>query len=59
MLKWFPDNQMKVNGNKYHLITNNQSYINLKLENLNVDNSTCEKLLGVKVDDKLNFNTPG
>ena len=50
---------MKVNGKKYHLITNNQSYINLKLENLNVDNSTCEKLLGVKVDDKLNFNTPG
>ena len=33
--------------------------MNLKLENLNVDNSTCEKLLGVKVDDKLNFNTPG
>ena len=30
--------------------------MNLKIENINIENSTCEKLLGVKVDYKLNFN---
>ena len=30
--------------------------MNLKIGNINIENSTCEKLLGVKVDNKLNFN---
>ena len=30
--------------------------MNLKTGNINIENSTCEKLLGVKVDNKLNFN---
>ena len=30
-------------------------YMNLKVGNINIENSTCEKL-GVKVDKKLNFN---
>ena len=30
--------------------------MNLKIGNINIENSTCEKLLGVKVDKKLNFN---
>ena len=29
--------------------------MNLKIGNKNIENSTCEKLLGVKVDNKLNF----
>ena len=30
---------------------------NLKIEDIiNIENSTCEKLLGIKVDNKLNFN---
>ena len=47
---------MKVNSNKCHLITNKQSCINLKIENVDIENSTCEKLPGVKMDNKLNFN---
>ena len=47
---------MKVNSNKCHLITNKQSCINLKIENADIENSTCEKLPGVKMDNKLNFN---
>ena len=30
--------------------------MNLKTGNINIENSTCEKLLGVKADNKLNFN---
>ena len=30
--------------------------MNLKTGNINIENSMCEKLLGVKADNKLNFN---
>ena len=30
--------------------------MNLKIGNVNIENSTREKILGVKVDNKLNFN---
>ena len=30
--------------------------MNRKIGNINIENSTCEKLLGVNVDNKLNFN---
>ena len=48
--------QMKANSNKCQLITNKQSRMNLKLGNTNIESSLYEKLLGVKVDNKLNFN---
>ena len=54
LFKWFPDNQMKANRNKCHLITSKQCCTNLKIGNINIENSTCGKLLGVKVDNKLN-----
>ena len=43
---------MKANSNKCHLITCKQNCMNLKIGNIN----TSEKLLGVKVDNKPNFN---
>ena len=55
LLKWFLDNQMKANNDKCHLITSKQSCMNLKIGNINIENSTCEKLLGVEVDNNLNF----
>ena len=30
--------------------------MNLKIGNINIEKSTCEKLLGVRVDNKFNFN---
>ena len=56
LFKWFQDNQMKANSDKCHLITSEQSCMNLNIGNINIENSTSEKLLGVKVDNKLNFN---
>ena len=54
--KWFLDNQLKANSDKCYLITSKQSYVDLKIRNINIENSTCENLLGVKVENKLNFN---
>ena len=48
LFKWFLDNQMKANSDKCHLITSKQSCINLKIGNINIENSACEKLLGVR-----------
>ena len=47
---------MKANGNKCHFITSKQSCMNLKVGDISIENSTCEKLLGVKVDNKRTFN---
>ena len=54
--KWFLDNQMKANSDKCHLITSKQSYMNLKIGNINIENSSCEKLLGVKLYNRFNFD---
>ena len=43
-------------SDKCHLITSKQSCMILKTGNINIENSTCEKLLGVKVNKKLNFD---
>ena len=56
MFKWFLDNQVKVNSNRCHLITNEQNCVNLKIGSMNTENSTCEKLLRVKVDNKLSLS---
>ena len=34
LFKWFQDNQMKVNSDKYHLITSKKSCMNLKIGNI-------------------------
>ena len=47
---------MKANGNNCHLITSKQSCMNLKVGDISIENSTCEKLLGVKVDNKHTLN---
>ena len=51
----FLDNRKKAVSNKCLLITSKQSCMNLKIENINIENSTREKLLGVKIDNTLNF----
>ena len=53
--KWFLYNQIKANSDKCHLITSKQSCMNLKTGNINIENGACKKLLGVNIDNKLNF----
>ena len=42
LFKWFLDNQMKANSNKCHLITNKQNCMDLKIGNMNIENSTMK-----------------
>ena len=49
LFKWFLDNQMKANSDKCHLITSKLSCMNLKIGDINIENSSCEKLLALKL----------
>ena len=56
LFKWYLDNQMKANSVKCHLITSKQSWMNLKMGNINVESSSYEKLLGVIADNTTSMN---
>ena len=55
LFKWFSDNQMKANKGKCHLIVSNNVKVSMKFDSIEVENSHCEKLSGVKVDRELKF----
>ena len=55
LFKWFSDNMMKANKDKCHLIVISNEHVSMKLDNIEIENSNCQKLLGVKIDSKLNF----
>ena len=55
LFKWFSDNQMKTNFSKCHLV-NKKDEVVINLGETEIKNSEYEKLLGIKVDTKLNFN---
>ena len=65
LFQWFSDNQMKTNSDKFHLfvaIVKFSSYnfvaiMNLVAENIEINNRADDRLLGVKIDSKLSFNT--
>ena len=46
---------MKCNAGKCHLIVRTNNTVNIKIGNINITNSICEKFLGVKFDCKLTF----
>ena len=47
---------MKVNVSKCHLLVNKKEEITKRVEDAKIKNSEYEKLLGIKVDTKLNFS---
>ena len=56
LFKWFSDNLMKSNADEFHLLVGTSNTINVKIGNIDKNNSTYEKLLGVKFDHKLTFD---
>ena len=56
LFKWFGDNQMKANQDKYDLIVSKSENISMHIGPFEIKNTICEKLLGIKVDSRLNFN---
>ena len=60
-LTWFKNNKMMVNPNKFQAILLNKSKSTHVKETMNIGNEKIEslsaiKLLGIEIDDKLNFN---
>ena len=56
--KWFKDNYMKANPEKYHLLLSATEERNtLNIEDVCINSSKCEKLLGVNIDSNLTFET--
>ena len=56
LFKWFSDNQMKENTDKCHLLLSKDESSEIHIGDSIIESSTCEKLLGIKIDSKLRFD---
>ena len=58
LIKWFRNNYLKMNEDKCHLLITNQEdgCISASIRKENMVNSKSEKMLGITIDSKLNFN---
>ena len=56
LFKWFADNQMKTKEDKCHLIASTIKLTEIQIGDFTIKNSASEKLLGVSIDSKLNFD---
>ena len=57
LIKWFKDNYLKLNANKCHLlISNHRKDIHINVEEEIIECEKSVKLLGVTIDNQLNFN---
>ena len=56
MFKWFKDNLLKSNPGKCHLLVSTNENTKINIGEFSIANSDCEKLLGVKIDNKLTFD---
>ena len=55
LFKWFKDNLFKGNPDKCRLLVSTNAKI-INIGEFSIENSVCEKLLGVKIDNKLTFD---
>ena len=56
LFKWFADNQMKANHVNCFLFVSKNENISMHSGPFEIKNTSCEKLLGIKFDSRLNFN---
>ena len=56
IIKWFRNNYMKCNPEKNQLIVTNCEKASLTIDNNVIESSSTVKLLGVTIDNKLNFD---
>ena len=56
LLNWFNINEMKSNNDKCHLIILNNEDNIIKIRDEEISGSKSVKLLGITIDNKLNFN---
>ena len=55
LFQWFSHNQIKGNTDKCHLIVSTDEPIEIRVGESLIKSSACEKLLGIKTDNKFNF----
>ena len=55
LFKWFCDNQMRANKDKCHLVISNNEKVSMKIENIEIGNTSSDKLLCIIIESKLNF----
>ena len=56
LFKWFADNQIKTNEDKCHLILSPNELTEIQIGDFSIKNSASEKLLGINIDSKRNFD---
>ena len=55
LFTWFNYNQMKGNKDKCHVILSSQDNVHVNIGTAQIENSKCQKLLGINTDSKLTF----
>ena len=56
LFKWFSNNQIKTNKDKCYLPLSNEERVTIKIGETEIKSSNYEKLLEIKIDEKLTFN---
>ena len=56
VFNWFSANYFKANPKKSHFLLTSNEEVNLNLDDLIIQNSKSEKLLGINIDNFLTFN---
>ena len=51
------DNYLKANPDKYHVLLSETSKTQLVVQNVPIASSSCEKVLGIRIDHKLSFES--
>ena len=56
LFNWFKSNQMKGSEDKCHVLPPRDETVRVNIGTARINNSKCEKLLGIKIDCKLSFD---
>ena len=56
LLNWIRNNGLKANPDKFHLLlSDSNEELSITVDNLEIKNTRCQKLLGILIDNKLTF----
>ena len=56
MFDWFLENLLKANADKCHLIGSSKVPVDIQISNIKVTSESRVKLLGIHIDNRLNFD---
>ena len=56
IFQWFRDNQFQGNANKCHVLLSTDEQVQINVGTAQIENTQNEKLLGIIIDSKLNFD---